>query len=188
MQAQSLIVKSSSWGSAPCNSMYFAITSSVTFPLVATKYPPAHRSRPQNCFLSAILRLKKVNPRAEIVLYLYTPVPLSGELYDEARDQGFCFPETLQEWVSPEWVEFTQRRSLRMPWLRSSLRRKVWNFESVLNAYYPTATDARLGGPTRWLLRSVSAWRYHLRFYHLPLELRALHKLVSYRRPETSGF
>ena len=50
------------------------------------------------------------------------------------------------------------------------------------------ATDARLGGLKRWLLRSVSAWRYHLGFYHHPLELRALHKLVSYRRPETSGF
>ena len=135
-----------------------------------------------------ILRLKKVNPRAEIVLYLYTPVPLSGELYDEAREQGFGFPKTLEEWVSPKWVEFSGRRSLRMPWLRSSLRRKVWNFESVLNAYYPTATDKHLGGPKRWLLRSVNAWRYHLRFYHHPLELRALHKLVSYRRPETSGF
>jgi len=32
--------ESSSWGTAPCNSMYFATTSSVTFPVVATKNPP----------------------------------------------------------------------------------------------------------------------------------------------------
>src|SRR5262249_6457260 len=47
--SHSLILKlSSSWGSAPCNSMYFATTSSVTLPLDATKYPRAHRCRPQN--------------------------------------------------------------------------------------------------------------------------------------------
>jgi hypothetical protein len=38
------------------------------------------------------------------------------------------------------------------------------------------------------LLRSASAWRYHLRFYDFPLELRALHKVLHYQRPETTGF
>ena len=38
----------SSWGSAPCVRMYSAITSSVTLPLVQTKYPRAHRCRRQN--------------------------------------------------------------------------------------------------------------------------------------------
>jgi hypothetical protein len=33
----------------------------------------------------------------------------------------------------------------------------------------------------------MSAWRYWLRFYHFPLELRLLQKLLAYRRPETSG-
>ena len=135
-----------------------------------------------------IRRLKKVNPDCEIVIYLYTPVPMSGELYDEARSRGFVFPKTLDEWISPEWSRFSERRSLSMPWLERSLRRRVWDFERVLNAYHPTKTDRRLRGPTRLLVKAVSAWRYHLKIYRHPYELRVLAKLVRYQRPETSGF
>ncbi|HLE68099.1 MAG TPA: radical SAM protein, partial [Vicinamibacteria bacterium] len=42
-----------------------------------------------------IRRVKRVNPATEVVLYVYTPVALEGTLYDEARRQGFAFPETL---------------------------------------------------------------------------------------------
>ena len=35
------------------------------------------------------------------------------------------------------------------------------------------------------LLRAASAWRYHSGFYRFPLELRALHRLLAYQRPET---
>ena len=34
----------------------------------------------------------------------------------------------------------------------------------------------------------LSAWRYWLRIYKLPLELMLLQKLFAYKRPETSGF
>jgi anaerobic magnesium-protoporphyrin IX monomethyl ester cyclase len=138
--------------------------------------------------LDFIRRVKRVNPRTEIIIYVYTPVPLSGELYEQARADGFSFPETLEGWISPEWQDFIQRRSANMPWLHDPLRRQVRNFERVLNAYYPTATDARLGSLWRGLLRATSAWRYHTGFYHFPLELRALHRLLRYQRPETSGF
>jgi hypothetical protein len=75
-----------------------------------------------------------------------------------------------------------------MPWIRQLLRDYVRDFERVLNAYYPTATDMRLTGPRRALLRAVSAWRYHTRYYDHPLELRLLHRFVAYQRPETTGF
>lgn len=135
-----------------------------------------------------IRRVKQVNPATEIIMYMYTPVPLAGELYDQARTQGFQFPQTLEGWISDEWQEFSQRRSTTMPWVKDPLRRRVLNFERVLNAYHPTATNPRLRGLKRSLLRFASAWRYHLRFYDWPLELRALHKVVAYQRPETSGF
>jgi pyruvate-formate lyase-activating enzyme len=135
-----------------------------------------------------IRKVKRVNPAAEIILYMYTPVPLAGELYDQAKAEGFAFPETLEGWIDSNWQEFAQRRSSNMPWLDDPLRRKVHNFERVLNAYYPTVTDPRLGGPWRRVLRSASAWRYRLRYYNHPLELRALQKLLAYQRPETSGF
>lgn len=135
-----------------------------------------------------IRKLKRVNPASEIILYMYTPVPLAGELYDQAKAEGFQFPETLEGWISPDWQEFSQRRSAHTPWLDDPLRRHVLNFERVLNAYYPTVTDARLRGAWRGALKSLSAWRYHLKVYDFPLELRVLQKLMAYQRPETSGF
>ena len=135
-----------------------------------------------------IRNVKQVNPRAEIIMYLYTPVPLAGDLYDEAQAEGFAFPKTLEEWVSPEWLNFSQRRSLTMPWMKQPLQERLHDFERVLNAYYPTSTDVKLGGAWRSVLRAVAAWRYHLRVYRFPLELRALHRVIAYQRPETSGF
>ncbi len=135
-----------------------------------------------------IRKIKKINPSSEIVMYTYTPVPLDGALFDEALATGFRFPETLDEWISPAWLEFSRRHSAHLPWLSDRQMQRVRNFERVLNAYYPTTTDARLRGIWREALRAVSAWRYGLRFYESPLELRALQRLVRYQRPETSGF
>lgn len=139
--------------------------------------------------MAFIRRVKAVNPAAEIIMYLYSPVPLAGELYEQAKAEGFAFPETLEAWVSPDWLSFSQRRSPHtMPWLEQSLQARLRDFERVLNAYYPTTTDTRLTGFWRAVLRAASAARYHLQFYRFPLELRALQRLVAYQRPETSGF
>ncbi len=135
-----------------------------------------------------IRRVKEVNPRSEIIMYNYTPVPLAGDLYDAAQAQGFQFPQTLDEWTSHEWMDFSQRYSDVMPWLKPALRQRVRNFERVLNAYYPTSTDLRLTGVWRAFLRGASSLRYKFRVYDFPLELRVLQKLVRYQRPETSGF
>lgn len=138
--------------------------------------------------LEFVRKVKDVNPASEIVLYMYTPVPLAGDLYDSAQAQGFRFPETLEEWVRPDWNRFALRRSTTMPWIRGELRDYVRDFERVLNAFYPTATDVRLTRAHRAVLRAVSAWRYHTRFYDHPLELRVLQRLLPYQRPETTGF
>jgi hypothetical protein len=135
-----------------------------------------------------IRRVKKLNPLTEIILYMYTPVPLAGDLYNEAKAKGFAFPETLDEWVGPDWLDFVQRRSAAMPWVGRSLRSRIRHFERVLNAYYPTSTMTRLTPARRALLRAASAWRYHLRAYAWPLELDLLHGVMRYQRPETSGF
>jgi hypothetical protein len=141
-----------------------------------------------NGTLDFIRRVKRVNPRSEIILYMYTPVPLAGELYEQARASGFRFPETLEGWIDPAWLEFSQRRSAHVPWVSDPLRRRVREFERVLNAYYPTATDPKLGEVRRAVLKVASAWRYRLRFYAKPWELDLLHQMLPYQRPETSGF
>ena len=135
-----------------------------------------------------IRRVKRVHPAAEIILYLYTPVPLAGELYEQAVAGGFEFPRTLEEWTDPAWQDVVQRRSGHLPWIRSSLHRRVRDFERVLNAYYPTVTDLGLNGLKRLLLRAAGGFRYRLRFYRYPLELRVLQRLFRYQRPETAGF
>lgn len=135
-----------------------------------------------------IRRIKRVNPSTEVVLYTYTPVPMDGTLYAEASRHGFTFPTTLDEWASDEWKQLMMRRGDGIPWIDGSIRRQVRNFERVLNAYYPTITDRRLTPLRRAVLKAVSGWRYALRMYAAPYELRALHRLIHYQRPETTGF
>jgi hypothetical protein len=135
-----------------------------------------------------IRKLKRVNPATEIVLYTYTPVPMDGSLYSGAQRLGFSFPTTLEEWAADRWRQLMMRRGDGIPWLDPAVRTRIRNFERVLNAFYPTVTDRRLTGVRRALLRSVSAWRYGLRVYGAPYELRALHRLMRYQRPETTGF
>jgi anaerobic magnesium-protoporphyrin IX monomethyl ester cyclase len=135
-----------------------------------------------------IREIKQVNPATEIILYTYTPVPMDGTMYQEASRLGFRFPKTLDEWASDEWRQLMMRRGENIPWIDNSVRRHVRNFERVLNAYYPTVTDRRLTPVRRALLRTVSAWRYAFRLYTAPYELRALHRLMQYQRPETTGF
>ncbi len=137
--------------------------------------------------MNFIRKIKAVNPATEIILYLYTPVPLAGALFDQVRASGFAFPETLDQWISGDWLDFAQRRS-DLPWVGPKIQRRIINFERVLNAYFPTTTLATLTGPKRLLLRAASAWRYHLRINGAPLELAVLHRILNYRRPENSGF
>jgi len=138
-----------------------------------------------------IRRIKQINPATEIVLYTYTPVPLDGTLYSEAKRLGFAFPETLEQWASPEWEQLSMRRGDGIPWMDRSvgnIRRRVRNFERVVNAFYPTVTDVRLTGWRRAALKAAGGLRYGLKWYGAPYELRALNRLIQYQRPETTGF
>ena len=72
--------------------------------------------------------------------------------------------------------------------MEDKVRRRVRNFERVLNAFYPTVTDRRLTAGYRALLKTVSAWRYIFGVHVAPYELRALQRLIRYQRPETTGF
>jgi hypothetical protein len=49
-------------------------------------------------------------------------------------------------------------------------------------------TDMRLKGNVRHVLNLLSGWRYKTQMYAFPVELKALQRLVHYRRPETTGF
>jgi anaerobic magnesium-protoporphyrin IX monomethyl ester cyclase len=143
---------------------------------------------PEAQTLSFIRRLKQVNDATEIILYVYSPVPMDGTFYEAAQDQGFTFPETLEGWVSDRWQTFALRRDPSTPWSHGEVRQKVRDFERVLNAYYPTVTDMRMTPARRRLLRAASAWRYHAKAYARPVELNLLQRAFRYQRPETTGF
>jgi anaerobic magnesium-protoporphyrin IX monomethyl ester cyclase len=139
--------------------------------------------------IAFIRQVKRINPDTELVLYMYTPVPQEGSvMLDEAVKLGFRFPQTLEEWASDEWAEKALRRNPGTPWSNDPIRRRIRNFETVINAVYPTTTDLRLHGAMRKLLSTLAGWRYRLEFYAAPLELKLLQRLVRYRRPETMGF
>jgi len=135
-----------------------------------------------------IRRIKQVNGTSEIILYPYTPVPVDGALYDEARASGFVFPQTIDDWADDRWIQFSERTTNALPWLSDATRASIGDFQRVLHAAYPTSTDPHLTGIRRALLRAAGLWRYKLRLYAHPIELRLLNRLIPHKRPEVTGF
>lgn len=139
--------------------------------------------------INFIKEIKTINPNAEIIIYLFSPVPTEGsELYQQILDAGFHFPEQLEDWISPSWENFDLRKNPLTPWLKPYMIDTIKNFETVLNGYYPTASDFRIKGYKKTILKTISSMRYKLGFYHFPYEIKALHKLWKYRQPEIEGF
>lgn len=140
--------------------------------------------------IELIKKIKKVNPKSEIILYTYSPVPYPGtELYDLAVEKGFRYPQRLEDWVSDFWINFDLRKNPMTPWLKSHHIDKIRNFEYVLNAYYPTQTYLPLTEFQKKILRFLGSWRYKYSFYNFPMELRILmNRVFKYRSPEIEGF
>lgn len=139
--------------------------------------------------IAFIREIKEINPRTEIIIYVYSPVPTEGsEMYKKVLASGFRFPENLEEWISPHWENFDLRKNPLTPWLTPEMIDKIKNFETVLNAYYPTVSDLRMNRLKRKLMRTFASLRYKTGFYGNPFELKALQVLWKYRQPETEGF
>ncbi len=67
--------------------------------------------------------------------------------------------------------------------------KRIRNFETVLNAYYPTISDFKLTSFQKKVMRVLSSIRYNKKIYFLPYELKVLQKFwLKYRRPEVEGF
>lgn len=136
-----------------------------------------------------IQEIKSINPDTEIIIYVYSPVPTEGsELYGMIQKQGFAFPESLEDWLSPAWERFDLRKNPLTPWLNAKHIKRIKNFETVLNGMYPTASDFRITKGKRRILRLVSGWRYKTGFFAFPYEIKLLLKIWKYRQPEEQGF
>ena len=129
-----------------------------------------------------IRRIKRTNPDAEIIVQHYTPTPHPDGMYGGV-DGKVKFPTTPDEWASERWYNYTIRNDPRLPWLPSAIKRRIDNFELVVNSRWPTVQDIQLPAWSRKLLPALSSWRYALGIYDYPLELIWAQKLVALRKP-----
>ena len=139
--------------------------------------------------IAFIKEIKQINPRTEIIIYVYSPVPTEGsDMYKKVLESGFQFPEKLEDWISGQWENFDLRKNPMTPWLTPEMVNRIKDFETVLNGYYPTVSDLRLTTFKKNILRIFSAVRYRTGVYARPYELKALQVLWKYRQPEIEGF
>jgi anaerobic magnesium-protoporphyrin IX monomethyl ester cyclase len=129
-----------------------------------------------------VRRIKRLNPDAEIIVQHYIPTPHPDGMYG-AVEGKIEFPRTPDEWATERWLNFTIRHDPHLPWLPGRVKRRIDNFELVINSRWPTVQDIRLPRWGRMLLQSLSSWRYAAGFYDFPLELAWAEKFVSLRKP-----
>lgn len=136
-----------------------------------------------------VRQIKRLNSRTEFVIYYYSPVPFDNStIYKQVQETGLTFPNTLEEWLKPEWRDFDLRLGRSLPWLKPGMIRDVRNFQVVLLAAFPGISNFHLNWVQKGLLKIPGSLRYILQFYRFPYEIKALLKLFSYQRPEKEGF
>lgn len=139
--------------------------------------------------IAYIKSLKEINPDAEIIIYVYSPVPTEGsELYEQVKASGFHFPEKLEDWLNPVWQNFDLRKNPLTPWLTPAMVDKILGFETVMHAQYPTVSDFRLTPLKRKIMKWLSDFRYQHNIFQFPYELKILQRVWKYRQAEIEGF
>ena len=132
--------------------------------------------------IAFIRRIKRLNPEAEIIVQHYIPTPHPDGMYGQVEDQ-IQLPCTPEEWATERWFNFTIRHDPRLPWLPEHVKRRIDNFEVVINARWPTTQDILLPAWGRRMLQTLSTWRYALGVYDYPFELEWAQKFVALRKP-----
>jgi radical SAM superfamily enzyme YgiQ (UPF0313 family) len=141
-----------------------------------------------------IRRVKKVNPEAEIIVYIYTPLPATSlperlrakapPLHD-GRGNPIVFPTTPEEWTERRWVDYSCHADA--PWLTDGVRRRIRDFVTVLNCRFPTLQDTRYPPWAKSLLSAAASWRYRFRQYNRPWELNVSRKLIRLIDPRVTS-
>lgn len=143
-----------------------------------------------------IRTIKRMHPRTEIMIYIYTPLPPALEPASVRatrtplvlRDTGgevVDFPATADGWAQPRWLDYWCHQNA--PWLTPKLQQRIVDFTTVLGCRFPTITDIR---SPRWAKRALSvaaAWRYRFRRYERPWELDASKRFVRLWDPRVSS-
>jgi radical SAM superfamily enzyme YgiQ (UPF0313 family) len=156
--------------------------------------PPEDTEQETERTFDFIRQVKKVNPQAEIIVYVYTPLP-AASVPDAARLRlaPLCdvhgnpveFPRTPEQWTERRWVDYACHADA--PWMSGRLRRRVRDFVTVLRCRYPSVQDLRSPGWAKVALRALAGWRYSWQRYDAPWELRASQNLVGLLDPRVSS-
>lgn len=141
-----------------------------------------------------IRQTKRVNPDAEIIVYVNTPLPPSSVPRADRLNlaplvdidgQAVQFPTTPEGWTAKAWVDYACHADA--PWLTDRLRRRIRDFVTVLRCRYPTVQDTRSPAWAKAALRGLASWRYERRHYDHPWELTASHRLIGLVDPRVSS-
>ena len=141
-----------------------------------------------------IRQVKRVNPQAEIIVYIYTPLP-PGSVPDAARlaltplrdlhGRPVEFPRTPEQWTERRWVDYACHADA--PWMSERLRKRVHDFVTVLRCRFPTVQDTRSPPWAKSALRTLAGWRYAMRRYDRPWELRVSQNLIGLLDPRVTS-
>jgi hypothetical protein len=80
-------------------------------------------------------------------------------------------------------LNFTIRNDPHLPWLPPHVKSEIDNFELVVSSRWPTIQDIRMPLWGRWLLKTLSSWRYAFGVYQKPVELEWAQRFVNLRKP-----
>jgi radical SAM superfamily enzyme YgiQ (UPF0313 family) len=156
--------------------------------------PPVDTENETEHTFEFIREVKRVNPLAEIIVYIYTPLPPSA-LPENARARATVpldhageplrFPSTPEEWTRQQWVDYACHADA--PWLTDRLRLRIRSFVTVLGCRFPTVQDVRAPPWSKLTLRALASWRYRFRRYDRPWELNLSKRLIRLAEPRISG-
>jgi len=127
--------------------------------------------------LSFVRKLKAINPAMELITYFYTPTPQRRDTYGNI-DPLAGTPSTLEEWATPEWVNWMTHEDPELPWLARRLKTRVEDFELVLKSRFPSVHDKRTRHWGKMAGRWLADRRWHRGDYENPRLLRLVRSLA----------
>lgn len=156
--------------------------------------PPENTEEETELTFEFIRKIKLINPDAEIIVYVDTPLPPACVPRSERLELAPLldiygspveFPRTPEEWTRPQWVDYACHADA--PWLTDRVRNRIRDFVTVLRCRYPTVQDTRSPRWAKATLRGLASWRYALRRYDRPWELDLSNRLIGLLDPRVSS-
>ncbi len=123
----------------------------------------------------------------ELISYFYTPTPQRDATYGNV-DPLTGTPALLDDWITPEWVDWMTHENPDTPWMDQRLKAQVENFELILKSRFPSVHDRR----TRPWGKAVAQWlarrRWAVGNYADPHLLRHVRRLAQHTPDDRQAY